>query len=73
MPAASTPRATTYDGTLRKPTLSTKPARRRTLATTRPDGTSMVTSASPSSGAATLPDSTAHAPSAIVPCPHAVE
>ena len=45
----------------------------RTRATTRPEGTSIVTSTSPSRGAATAPDSTAQAPSAIVPCPHAVE
>jgi hypothetical protein len=63
----------TRDGTLRNTTASTAPARRRTRATTRPDGTSTVTSTSPSSGAATRPVSTAHAPSAIVPCPHAVE
>jgi len=49
------------------------PAAQRTRATTRPDGTSIVTSTSPSAGAATRPDSTAHAPSAIVPWPHAVE
>ena len=70
---AATPRATTNAGTLRKATLSIAPARRRTVATTRPDGTSIVTSTSPSAGAGTRPDSTAHAPSAIVPCPHAVE
>src|SRR5215213_7662215 len=63
----------TYAGTLRKATLCTAPARQRTRAPTRPDGTSIVTSTSPSAGAGTRPDSTAHAPSAIVPCPHAVD
>jgi hypothetical protein len=63
----------TNEGTLRKATLSVAPARRLTLAVTRPEGTSMVTSISPSSGAATRPESTAHAPSAIVPWPQAVE
>ncbi len=71
--AIRTPRATTNDGTLRNATASTAPARQRTLATTRPEGTSMVTSTSPSDAAATRPDSTAHAPRAIVPCPQAVE
>ena len=40
---------------------------------TRPDGTSTTTSTLPVSGAATRPVSTAHTPSAIVPCPQAVE
>jgi len=58
---------------LRKATFSTLPPPTRTRATTRPEGTSIVTSTSPSRGAVTAPDSTAQAPSAIVPCPHAVE
>ena len=69
-----TPRATTNDGTLRKATASTAPPRMRTRATTRPDGTSIVTSTSPSSrrgDRARTPPPTR--PSAIVPCPHAVE
>ena len=63
----------TNDGTLRNPTRSTAPPAMVTRATTRPDGTSIVTSTTPSPGASTRPVSTAHAPSAIVPCPHAVE
>ena len=71
--STGTPRASTYDGTLRNVTCSTAPPTVATRAATRPDGTSIATSVSPSAGAATSPDSTAHVPSAIVPCPHAVE
>jgi hypothetical protein len=58
---------------LRNVTACTAPPEQRTRAATRPDGTSIAISVSPSGAAATRPDSTAHAPSAIVPCPHAVE
>src|SRR6266508_1678974 len=68
-----TPRRSTYDGTLRKATRSTEPPAQVTRATTRPDGTSITTSVTPSGSAATRPLSTAHVPRAIVPCPHAVE
>src|SRR4051794_36232500 len=64
---AGTSRATTNAGTLRNATPATAPAAIVTRATTRPDGTSMVTSTSPPSGAATRPLSTAQAPRAIVP------
>src|SRR5438045_1640003 len=66
-----TDRATTYAGTLRKVTDSTTPSRQWTVAVTRPDGTSIVTTVD--GDGATRPDSTAQAPSAIVPWPHAVE
>ena len=58
---------------MRNVTAATAPPSIRTRAPTRPEGTSIASSTSPSSGAATRPDSTAHAASAIVPCPHAVE
>src|SRR3954447_12274080 len=70
---AGTALAITYAGTLRNATDSTRPPSQLTAATPRPDGTSTVTSVTPSGWAATRPDSTAQAPSAIVPCPHAVE
>ena len=57
-------------------TRPTRPGRRRSgrAATTRPDGTSTVDARSHRRGAAaTRPDSTAQAPSAIVPWPQAVE
>ena len=69
---SGTAAAMTYEGTLRKVTLVTTPPAQRTLATTRPDGTSIVTSVSPSASDATRPVCTAHTPSAIVPWPHAV-
>ena len=72
-PAAATPRAMTYAGTLRKSTACDRPARAAHARDHAADGTSIVTSVSPSARRATRPDSTAHAPSAIVPCPHAVE
>ncbi len=49
------------------------PFSRWTRAVTRPDGTSMRTSAGPVASASTRPVSTAQTPSAMVPCPHAVE
>lgn len=49
------------DGRGDAPTAVSEPRR----ATTRPDGASIVTSTAPSAGAATLHDSTAHAPSAM--------
>src|SRR6218665_1127494 len=49
------------------------PASCSTSATTRPEGTSIVTGTILLSVAVILPVSTAHTPSAIVPCPHAVE
>jgi hypothetical protein len=51
----------------------TAPPEQCTRAPTRPDGTSIVSVVSPSPAAARRPESTAHAASAIVPCPHAVE
>ena len=71
--ATRTSRAMTQLGTLTKSTPVTRPPCRCTRAVTRPDGTSMTTSTLPSSGAATRPVSTAHTPSAMVPCPQAVE
>jgi hypothetical protein len=65
--------AITQLGTLTKSTATTRASSRCTRAVTRPDGTSMTTSTLPVSGAATRPVSTAHTPSAIVPCPQAVE
>jgi len=58
---------------LRKVTERTLPSAHLTRATTRPDGTSITTSVSPSGDAETRPDSTAQAASAMIPCPHAVE
>jgi len=52
---------------LRKVTERTLPSTHLTRATTRPDGTSITTSVSPSGDADTRPDSTAQAPSAMVP------
>src|SRR5437660_3087420 len=54
-------------------TTVTRPPTECTRAVTRPDGTSIATCVTPDGSAATRPDSTAHAPSAMVPCPHAVE
>lgn len=71
--ATGTLRALTRAGTLRKVTPVVRPPSRCTVAVTRPDGTSMRTAASPSSGAATRPASTAQTPSAMVPWPQAVE
>lgn len=71
--ATGTLRAPTRAGTLRKVTPVVRPALRCTVAVTRPDGTSIRTWTSPSSGAATRPLATAQAPSAIVPWPQAVE
>ena len=68
-----TSRAITQLGTLTKSTATTRPSSTWTRAVTRPDGTSITTSTTPVSGAATHPLSTAQAPSAIVPCPQAVE
>ena len=65
--------ATTQLGTLRKSTATTRESSRCTRAVTRPDGTSITTSTAPVSGASTLPLSTAQAPRAMVPWPHAVE
>ena len=45
----------------------------RTRAVTRPDGTSTTTAVEPPGSTATRPVRTAHTPSAIVPCPQAVE
>ncbi len=58
---------------MRKVTPVVRPALRWTKAVTRPEGTSIRTRATPSAGAATSPESTAQAPSAMVPWPHAVE
>src|SRR6218665_2195920 len=49
------------------------PASCSTSATTRPEGTSIVTGTILLLAAVILPVSTAHTPSAIVPCPHPVE
>ena len=65
--------ATTQLGTPTKSTATTRSSSRCTRAVTRPDGTSITTSTLPVAGAATRPVSTAHTPSAMVPCPHAVE
>lgn len=73
VPATGTSRATTYEGTLTKVTDSTRPPDVRTRALTRPDGTSTTTSVTPSGAASTRPSCTAYTPSAIVPCPQAVE
>src|SRR5215217_4896240 len=70
---SSRPRASTYAGTFRKVTPDSDPRSRRTRASTRPDGTSIARGVSPSAIASTRPDSTSQAPSAIVPCPQAVE
>lgn len=71
--ATGTLRAPTRAGTLRKVTPVVRPPLRCTVAATRPEGTSIRTCTSPSSGAATRPVSTAQAPRAIVPWPQAVE
>lgn len=71
--ATGTLRAPTTAGTLRKVTPVVRPPARWTVAVTRPDGTSMRTGTSPSSGAATRPVSTAQTPRAMAPWPQAVE
>lgn len=58
---------------LRNDTCCTTPPTQDTRAVTRPDGTSITTSVSPSGAAGTRPLCTAQVPSAIVPCPQAVE
>jgi hypothetical protein len=71
--STSSPRAVTYDGTLRKATLRTTPSEQRTRTGSRPDGTSTANSVTPSGSTTTSRSCTAHVATAIVPCPHAVE